>query len=64
MLTTRHPPQRNILDLADPVQVKTVTRRLGISRAVLQVIVEKCGDSIAAISKEAASIRSEALRSK
>ncbi len=64
MLTTRHSPQRNILDLTDPVQVKTVTKRLGISTAVLHGIVEKCGDSIAAISKEAMGIAAEASRNK
>lgn len=52
MLTTKHPPQRNIINLADPVQVKKLTKRLGISKDALLGVVEKCGNSIAAISKE------------
>ncbi len=53
MLSEKHPPQRNILDVANPLQVKTLTRRLGISTADLLRIIEKSGDSIAAICKEA-----------
>jgi Protein of unknown function (DUF3606) len=52
MLIAIHPPQRNIIDLADPVQVKKLTKRLGISKDALFGVVEKCGNSIAAISKE------------
>jgi Protein of unknown function (DUF3606) len=52
MLTTKHPPQRNIINVADPIQVKKLTKRLGISKDALLGVVEKCGNSIAAISKE------------
>jgi hypothetical protein len=61
MLSAKHPPQRNILDLADPLQVKTLTRRLGISAADLLRIIEKSGDSIAAICKEAEMQRAAAV---
>ena len=52
MLADKHPPQRNIINLADPIQVKKLTKRLGISKDALFALVEKCGNSIAAISKE------------
>lgn len=52
MLCTKHPPVRNLIDLADPRQVRTVKRRLGISRADLRRVVEKAGNSIAAITKQ------------
>jgi hypothetical protein len=52
MLTAKHSPQRNIIDLSDSVQVKKLTKRLGITEDALLGVVEKCGNSIAAISKE------------
>jgi AraC-like DNA-binding protein len=52
MLCTKHPPIRNLIDLADPSQVRTLTRRLGISRSDLRRIVEKTGNSITAVTKE------------
>ncbi len=45
-------PIRNKLDLTDRVQVRIVTRRLGVSPAELTEIVGRIGNSIAAISKE------------
>ena len=53
MLCEKHPPLRNLIDLTDPRQVRTLKRRLGISGADLRRIVEKTGNSIAAITKEA-----------
>jgi len=41
MLTAKHPPQRNIIDLADSVQVKKLTKRLGISKDALFGVVKK-----------------------
>jgi hypothetical protein len=38
--------------VADALQVNTLTRRLGISAADLLCIIEKSGNSIAAICKE------------
>jgi Protein of unknown function (DUF3606) len=52
MLCTKRPPIRNLINLSDPRQVRTIRRRLGISGADLERIVQKAGNSIAAISKE------------
>src|SRR5262249_55681735 len=43
---------RNRLDLNDRVQVRVVRRRLRISEADLNAIVDKVGNSIAGINKE------------
>ncbi|MDA9503108.1 hypothetical protein [Bradyrhizobium sp. CCBAU 11357] len=47
-------PIRNKLDLADRTQVRLVKKRLGLSDAELIAIVGRIGNSIPAISKEAA----------
>jgi uncharacterized protein DUF3606 len=52
MLCTKRPPIRNLINLSDPRQVRTIKKRLGISGPDLQRIVQKAGNSIAAISKE------------
>jgi hypothetical protein len=49
----KQPPLRNRLDLADRTQVRLMRRRLGISGTELSAIVDRIGNSIAAISKEA-----------
>jgi hypothetical protein len=54
-------PIRNKLDLADRTQVRLVRKRLGLSDAELTSIVERIGNSIAAISKEAALQRATTL---
>ena len=54
-------PIRNKLDLADRTQVRLVRKRLGLSDAELTSIVERTGNSIAAISKEAALQRATTL---
>jgi hypothetical protein len=51
------PVQRNTLDLADRVQVRTVTRKLRLSERDLTALVERIGHSIAAISKEVSARR-------
>jgi hypothetical protein len=51
------PVQRNTLDLADRVQVRTVTRKLRLSERDLTALVERVGHSIAAISKEVSARR-------
>jgi hypothetical protein len=61
MLCTKHPPVRNLIDLADPRQVRTLKRKLGISRTDLRRIVEKAGNSITAITKEVELERMTAL---
>ncbi|MCA1391319.1 hypothetical protein I6F20_19800 [Bradyrhizobium sp. IC3123] len=53
MLSSRPPrPIRTTLDLASAEQVKSVRRRLRISNADLVRIVDKIGNSLAAIEKE------------
>ncbi|MHB0772452.1 hypothetical protein [Bradyrhizobium sp. 5.13L] len=47
-------PIRNKLDLTDRAQVRLVKKRLGLSDAELTSIVGRIGNSISAISKEAA----------
>lgn len=54
MRRARSQPIRNKLDLSDSVQVRLVRKRLRISNSQLAQIVGKIGNSISAISKEAA----------
>ncbi|WP_061020895.1 DUF3606 domain-containing protein [Bradyrhizobium sp. CCH5-F6] len=53
-------PIRNKLDLTDRAQVRLVKKRLGLSDAELTSIVGRIGNSISAISKEAALKRAAA----
>jgi hypothetical protein len=48
---------RNALDLRDKVQVRVLRRRLKLSAPELGTIVRKTGNSLAAITKEAAATR-------
>jgi Protein of unknown function (DUF3606) len=43
---------RNKIDLADRCQIRILKKRLGISADELRHVVEKVGNSIAAVSKE------------
>ena len=52
MQRIKHPPIRNKIELADRAQVRAWTRRLGISADALKVVVEKVGNSVAAVAKE------------
>ncbi|MBI5262573.1 MAG: DUF3606 domain-containing protein [Bradyrhizobium sp.] len=52
MRTVKRTPIRNRLDLTDARQVRTIKKRLGVTEHELRSIVDKIGDSIAAISKE------------
>jgi Protein of unknown function (DUF3606) len=45
-------PVRNKIDMADPSQIRSLKKRLGISADDLQRVVGKVGNSIAAVSKE------------
>jgi hypothetical protein len=45
-------PVRNKLDLNDRIQVRVVTKRLGVSQAELIDLVGRVGNSIAALAKE------------
>jgi hypothetical protein len=52
MLSAKHQPARNLIDLANAKQVRTLTKRLKISADELRQIIQKSGNSIAAITKE------------
>ena len=54
-------PIRNKLDLTDKSQVRLLKKRLRLSSAELTRIVDKTGNSIAAIAKEAALQRAKEL---
>ena len=57
-MNTRKPTHfRNSLDLKDKVQVKVLRRRLKLSDEQFASVVRKSGSSIAAITKEAASLK-------
>lgn len=45
-------PIRNKINLIDPAQVRAWTRRLGLPADELKLVVEKVGDSVAAVVKE------------
>jgi len=49
-----YPPFRNRLDLNDRTQMRVVSRRLKLSEAELAKLVDRVGNSIAALAKEAA----------
>jgi Protein of unknown function (DUF3606) len=52
MQRIKHPPIRNKIDMADPAQVRAWNRRLGISAQSLKAVVDKVGNSVAAVTKE------------
>jgi hypothetical protein len=52
MQRAKHPPIRNKINLTDPAQFRAWTRRLKLSADELKAIVEKVGDSAAAVTKE------------
>ncbi len=52
MQRVKHPPIRNKINLAEPVQVRAWTRRLDVSPDALKAVVDKVGNSIAAVTKE------------
>jgi uncharacterized protein DUF3606 len=52
MQRIKQPPVRNKIDLAEPIQVRAWTRRLDISADALKAVVEKVGNSVAAVTKE------------
>ncbi|MBR0793793.1 DUF3606 domain-containing protein [Bradyrhizobium jicamae] len=54
-------PMRNTLDLTDRSQVRIVRKRLHLSEPELTAIVGRIGNSISAISKEAALQKADAL---
>jgi hypothetical protein len=52
MQRIKHPPIRNKIDFANPPQVRALTRRLRVHADELKAIVEKVGNSVAAVTKE------------
>ena len=52
MQRIKHPPLRNKINLAEPTQLRAWTRRLDISADALKAVVEKVGNSVAAVTKE------------
>lgn len=54
---------RNKLDLKDRTQVRLVRKRLGLSDVALTEIIDRVGNSLSAISKEAALQRAPTLSS-
>jgi hypothetical protein len=52
MQRIKHPPIRNKISLADPTQVRAWTRRLAISADSLKTVIDKVGNSVAAVTKE------------
>jgi hypothetical protein len=54
MQRVKHRHFRNRVDMADHVQVRVIKRRLRLSESELNKVVDRVGNSIAAISKEVA----------
>jgi len=52
MQRIKHPPIRNKINMADPAQLRAWTRRLRVPANELKAIVEKTGNSVAAVTKE------------
>jgi hypothetical protein len=52
MQRVKRPPVRNKINMADPVQVRAWSRRLHAPVDALQAIVERVGNSVAAVTKE------------
>jgi hypothetical protein len=53
-LTKRDTPDRSKINMQESWEVKYWTRELGVSRAELEKIVDKVGNSAAAVRKELA----------
>lgn len=52
MQRAKHPPIRNKIDMTDPAQVRAWTKRLRIGADDLKALIEKVGNSVAAVTKE------------
>jgi len=52
MQRVKRPPIRNKINMADPAQLRAWTRRLRVPANELKAIVEKTGNSVAAVTKE------------
>jgi hypothetical protein len=52
MQRIKYQPIRNKVDMADPAQVRAWIRRLGVPADQLKAIVQKVGNSVAAVTRE------------
>jgi predicted nucleic acid-binding Zn ribbon protein len=52
MQRAKHPPVRNKINMADPAQARAWTRRLRVQPDQLNIIIEKVGNSVAAVTKQ------------
>jgi hypothetical protein len=52
MQRIKHQAIRNKINASDPAQVRAVTRRLGVSAEALNAVVNRVGNSLAAVTKE------------
>jgi hypothetical protein len=52
MQRARHPPIRNKIDLTESTQLRAWSRRLDMSPDALRAVVDKVGNSVAAVTKE------------
>jgi hypothetical protein len=52
MQRIKYPPIRNKINIADPAQLRAWTRRLRVPADELKAVVEKIGNSVAAVTKE------------
>jgi predicted transcriptional regulator len=52
MQRVKHPPIRNKIEMDDPAQVRAWSRRLRVPANELKSIIEKVGNSVAAVTKE------------
>lgn len=52
MQRIKYPPIRKKINIADPAQLRAWTRRLRVPADELKAVVEKIGNSVAAVTKE------------
>lgn len=52
MQRIKYPSIRNKINIADPAQLRAWTRRLRVPADELKAVVEKIGNSVAAVTKE------------
>jgi Protein of unknown function (DUF3606) len=50
----RESPDRSKIKMSHPIEVKSWTKALGISKTELQIVIDKVGNSASAVRKELA----------
>jgi hypothetical protein len=63
-ITSKAPQLRSHIAIGDTLEIKYWTKHLGVSRGQLQSVIEKVGNSVAAVRKELAATREERRRPK